>query len=342
MAVTKTQQGLTRSLLLAPAALWIIGFFILPYLLLAYMSFKPTSSTGPYLPGFTLENYIFNLTDPFYWEIMFETVAQGVLTVVICLLLAYPVAYRLARGNSRHKGFWYTLVISPLLVGVVIRCYGWMVLLADKGLINDGLLSLGLIDAPLPLMYNRLGTMIGMIQVYLPYMVISLTGSIQAVNPELDYTARSLGCQSFHGLSQNYPAHVFAGHPVRLHHGLRAHHQFLCHSHSARRQPYRHHAAAYRPEYSGSLRLARRGIYGRHHVRRGGHFAHAVYQAYDQRHAGVEMNQRKTWADSSPVRGGRRCIRLFGPAHHRGPAGRVQQRGISALSARGTVVALVP
>ena len=197
MAVTKTQQGLTRSLLLAPAALWIIGFFILPYLLLAYMSFKPTSSTGPYLPGFTLENYIFNLTDPFSWEIMFETVAQGVLTVVICLLLAYPVAYRLARGNSRHKGFWYTLVISPLLVGVVIRCYGWMVLLADKGLINDGLLSLGLIDAPLPLMYNRLGTMIGMIQVYLPYMVISLTGSIQAVNPELDYTARSLGASRF-------------------------------------------------------------------------------------------------------------------------------------------------
>ena len=197
MAVTKTQQGLTRSLLLAPAALWIIGFFILPYLLLAYMSFKPTSRTGPYLPGFTLENYIFNLTDPFYWEIMFETVAQGVLTVVICLLLAYPVAYRLARGNSRHKGFWYTLVISPLLVGVVIRCYGWMVLLADKGLINDGLLSLGLIDAPLPLMYNRLGTMIGMIQVYLPYMVISLTGSIQAVNPELDYTARSLGASRF-------------------------------------------------------------------------------------------------------------------------------------------------
>ena len=197
MAVTKTQQGLTRSLLLAPAALWIIGFFILPYLLLADMSFKPTSSTGPYLPGFTLENYIFNLTDPFYWEIMFETVAQGVLTVVICLLLAYPVAYRLARGNSRHKGFWYTLVISPLLVGVVIRCYGWMVLLADKGLINDGLLSLGLIDAPLPLMYNRLGTMIGMIQVYLPYMVISLTGSIQAVNPELDYTARSLGASRF-------------------------------------------------------------------------------------------------------------------------------------------------
>ena len=190
-------RSLTRSLLLAPAALWIIGFFILPYLLLAYMSFKPTSSTGPYLPGFTLENYIFNLTDPFYWEIMFETVAQGVLTVVICLLLAYPVAYRLARGNSRHKGFWYTLVISPLLVGVVIRCYGWMVLLADKGLINDGLLSLGLIDAPLPLMYNRLGTMIGMIQVYLPYMVISLTGSIQAVNPELDYTARSLGASRF-------------------------------------------------------------------------------------------------------------------------------------------------
>ena len=197
MAVTKTQQGLTRSLLLAPAALWIIGFFILPYLLLAYMSFKPTSSTGPYLPGFTLENYIFNLTDPFYWEIMFETVAQGVLTVVICLLLAYPVAYRLARGNSRHKGFWYTLVISPLLVGVVIRCYGWMVLLADKGLINDGLLSLGLIDAPLPLMYNRLGTMIGMIQVYLPYMVISLTGSIQALNPELNYTARSFGASRF-------------------------------------------------------------------------------------------------------------------------------------------------
>ena len=172
----------------APFTVWMLLFTVVPLAMVVWFAF--TDGEG----SFTFDNILVigeNL------DILGRSILLGGISTVICLLLAYPVAYRLARGNSRHKGFWYTLVISPLLVGVVIRCYGWMVLLADKGLINDGLLSLGLIDAPLPLMYNRLGTMIGMIQVYLPYMVISLTGSIQAVNPELDYTARSLGASRF-------------------------------------------------------------------------------------------------------------------------------------------------
>ena len=197
MAVTKAQQAGSRLLLFLPAALWIMIFFVLPYTFLGYVSFKPTSSSSAYLPGFTLENYIFNLTDSFFWVIQAETLLEGVATVLICLLFSYPLAYRLARSRSRHRSLLYMVVISPLLVGVVIRCYGWMVLLADKGLINDLLLKTGIIDAPLPLMYNMFGVMVGLVQVYMPYMVISLTGAIQRINPELEYTARSLGASRF-------------------------------------------------------------------------------------------------------------------------------------------------
>ncbi len=197
MAVTKTQQTASRMLLFLPALLWIMLFFVLPYSFLGYVSFKPPSSTSSYGAGFTLENYTFTLTDPFFWRILAETLIEGAATVLICLLISYPVAYRLARSKSRRKGLWYMIVISPLLVGVVIRCYGWMVLLADKGLINDLLMKTGIISDPLPLMYNIFGVMIGLVQVYMPYMVISLTGSIQSINPELEYTARSLGASRF-------------------------------------------------------------------------------------------------------------------------------------------------
>lgn len=197
MAVTRTHQRASRLLLFLPAALWILAFFIFPYLFLGYVSFKPSSSTSAYLSGFTIENYAYVLTDSFYWRILIETIGGGAGAVLLCLLLGYPVAYRLARGPSRHRGILYTLVISPLLVGVVIRCYGWMVILADNGLVNDTLVRLGIISAPLPLMYNAFGVMVGLVQIYLPYMIISLSGAIQSISPELDYTARSLGASRF-------------------------------------------------------------------------------------------------------------------------------------------------
>jgi len=187
----------SRLLLLLPGLIWLLAFFVFPYLNMAYISLKPSSNIKPYETGFTLANYAINLTDTFFWVILYETIVLGLITTVICLLLAYPVAHHLARTRSKWKGLLFILILSPLLVGVVIRCYGWMILLADRGLINETLLRFGIIENRLPLMYNQFGVTIGLVQVFLPFMILSLSGSIQAINPELEYTSRSLGASRF-------------------------------------------------------------------------------------------------------------------------------------------------
>jgi len=187
----------SRLLLLLPGLIWLLAFFVLPYINMAYISLKPTSDIKPYETGFTLANYAFNLTDTFFWEILYNTVVLGLVTTVICLLLAYPVAHHLARTSSNRKGLLFILILSPLLVGVVIRCYGWMILLADRGLINETLLRFGIIENRISLMYNHFGVTVGLVQVFLPFMILSLFGSIQTINPELEYTSRSLGASRF-------------------------------------------------------------------------------------------------------------------------------------------------
>jgi len=117
----------------------------------------------------------------------------GVGATIICLVLGYPLAYHLTRTRSKYKGVLFCAVLSPLLVGVVIRSYGWMIILADHGLINETLLNAGLIKGPLPLMYNHFGVMVALVHVFLPYMVLSLSGSIQTINPDLESMAQSLG-----------------------------------------------------------------------------------------------------------------------------------------------------
>jgi putative spermidine/putrescine transport system permease protein len=84
-------------------------------------------------------------------------------------------------------------LISPLLVGIVIRCYGWMILLADQGLINATLSEHGLISRPLPLMYNRFGVAVALVHVFLPFMVLSLTGVLKRIDPALEEASKTLG-----------------------------------------------------------------------------------------------------------------------------------------------------
>jgi len=157
------------------------------------MCFRVPSASKPFEVGFTLANYLKALTDPYYLGVLGRTLLFGLVTTAICLFLAYPVAYHLARTRSRYKSVLYVGILSPLLVGVVIRCYGWIVLLADNGLINNLLKDIGLIQSQVHLMYNYLGIGIGLVHVYLPFMILPILGSIQSINPALEDAARSLG-----------------------------------------------------------------------------------------------------------------------------------------------------
>lgn len=177
--------------LMLPALTVLLLFFALPYLNMLYMSFMTSTKGAVYVRDFTLENYRTVVADPYYWEIVWRTVRLAALATVLALVLAYPVAYCVARAGGRAKALLTGLLLAPLLVGLVVRSYGWMVLLADTGLVNQVLAGAGI--GPLPLMYNETGVLIGLVHVYLPFMVLALSGSLQQVDPDLERAAQSLG-----------------------------------------------------------------------------------------------------------------------------------------------------
>jgi len=190
-AADASRRVVGRHLLVAPALAVLVVFFVLPYLNLLVISLMTPSHRAPYLRVLTLGNYTTLLRDPFTWQVIWHTLWIGGVTTAISLVLAYPLAYHLARAPRRLRGVLMVLVISPLLVGVLIRTYGWMILLQDTGLVNQFLRAVGLRGAPL--MYNNTGVLIGLVHVFIPFMVLSIAGTIQHIDPELEFAARSLG-----------------------------------------------------------------------------------------------------------------------------------------------------
>ncbi|MEQ1951388.1 ABC transporter permease [Mesorhizobium sp. CN2-181] len=184
-------------LLLLPAALLLGVFLVIPYLNIVLMSFRTPGEGTPYGAGFTVANYVRFFSDGFYLFQVFNTLWIGLLTTALCLVIGFPVAWQLTRVDMRFRGLAYGLVLSPLLVGIVIRSYGWTILLGNAGLINRTLQALGIIDAPLPLMYNALGITIALVHVFLPFMILPIMAAIQGVDPSLESAARSLGASRF-------------------------------------------------------------------------------------------------------------------------------------------------
>ena len=193
-------RQLARWGLAAPALALVAVFLVLPYINIVFMSLRPPGTGAPHGAGFTLANYAGLLRDGYFAEVLADTLTLGISTSAICLLLGYPLAYHLARTNSRFQSLLYVLVLSPLLVGVIVRSFAWLVLLSGNGVVNQALLELGLIDKALQLMNNRLGVTIALVHVFLPMMVLALLANIQSIDPGIEAAARSLGagwCKTF-------------------------------------------------------------------------------------------------------------------------------------------------
>ena len=180
-------------LLIAPSALLLGLFLVLPYLNIVVMSLRNPANGSPYAPGFTVGNYLRLATDTFYMQQVANTLLIGLFTTLVCLILGFPVAWQLSREKMRFRGLAYGLVLSPLLVGIVIRSYGWTILLGNNGIINKTLMNLGLVDRPIGLMYNVLGIVIALVHVFLPFMILPLMSALQGIDPSLKSAARSLG-----------------------------------------------------------------------------------------------------------------------------------------------------
>src|SRR5262249_53965660 len=180
-----------RWLFAAPALILVTVFIAAPYLNIVIMSLRSPSNVQAFDPGFTLQNYIRVLSDWLYLGLLSDTLLYAAATVAISLPLAYPTALHLARTQARYRGLLYAAVLSPLLTGVVIRCFGWIVLLATQGLVNDGLRQLGF--GPIQFLYRPLGVIIALVHVFLPLMILPIMNAIEAIDPRLEEAARTLG-----------------------------------------------------------------------------------------------------------------------------------------------------
>jgi putative spermidine/putrescine transport system permease protein len=179
---------------IAPAALLFVLFFILPFGVMAALSFLSGNPVSNPDVVFTWRNYQRLFESDLYFDALVATLRIGAITTVITLAIGYPLAHWMARMRSRlGHALLLMAVVAPLLTGIVVRTFAWMTLLGDRGVINTTLHGLGAIERPLPLMYNEFGVIVGLVHIYVPFMVLTLVGVIGRIDRSLEEAARGLG-----------------------------------------------------------------------------------------------------------------------------------------------------
>jgi putative spermidine/putrescine transport system permease protein len=178
----------SRLALLLPGFAFLAVSFLLPLLWLLKISFTTQTS-----PGVTLATYQSVVTDPFYWRLAGNTLALSGAVAVFAVLLAYPLGLFLARTQSRWRGVLVALAIAPLLTSTVVRTYGWMVILSDRGLVNATLRGAGLIARPIQLANNTTGAIIAMVEIMMPYAILSVLSGLGRFRSEYAEAAATHG-----------------------------------------------------------------------------------------------------------------------------------------------------
>jgi putative spermidine/putrescine transport system permease protein len=180
-------------LLVAPATVFLAAVFVIPGLQILSFSFMVERPAAGEPVVWTLEHYRKLFTEPLYQSVMLRTFRIAFLVTIADLLVSYPIALAIVRIKSSWvRAFLVFAVISPLLTSIIVRTYGWMVILSDQGPINRALLALGVIDEPIRMLYNEFGVTIALVQVFVPFMVLSLVSAIQTIDPALEQAAASL------------------------------------------------------------------------------------------------------------------------------------------------------
>jgi putative spermidine/putrescine transport system permease protein len=187
LARAAAREKLTLLALTVPALLFVGGLLLMPLGRLFWQSI--------YDHGFTLANYRLLYDDPVYLITFERTFFTSLWVTFLCIVLGFPIAYLAATSRPRLAVLILALVLVPFWTSVLVRTYAWLVLLQRHGLINKGLMSLGLIDEPLALVHNLTGTVIGMVHVMLPFIVLPLYGSLRQIPEDLGKAAASLGAK---------------------------------------------------------------------------------------------------------------------------------------------------
>lgn len=178
-----------------PYALYLLILLIVPFINVAIFSFYTYSPTKIAIPVITYDNYL-KLLDPYYFWLFVRTLKIGLITTVVCAVLAYPLAYFLARAQPRTVSVGLFLLVMPLMVSTVIRIFGWIVILGRKGTINE-LLGLFGFESGLKMLYTEAAVVVGLVNIFMPFMVLPLMAAIERISPDLEEAAQNLGANWF-------------------------------------------------------------------------------------------------------------------------------------------------
>lgn len=175
-------------LLAAPLLLYMLVLYALPVVAMLLRSLND--------PTWTLANYATLLDDVVFQKTFWITINTSVTVTIGCLILGYPVAMGLVRAKSMAP-LILVIILLPFWTSVLVRSYAWMVLLGRHGLVNEGLLALGMIDRPIRILNTPLATQIAMIHILLPYMILPIANALRQIDPSLIRAASGLGSTPF-------------------------------------------------------------------------------------------------------------------------------------------------
>ncbi|HBM80429.1 MAG: ABC transporter permease [Clostridiales bacterium] len=183
-------KGALKSI--SPVVIWMLLFFIVPLFLVVVVSFMTRGQYGDIQYKITSGNYA-KLLNPLYIRILWNSILISAATMLLCLIFGYPFAYFVARSPKIYRPILLMLIILPFWTNSLIRTYAWIILLRTEGIINTYLLKLGIIKAPLTLLYNNTAVLIGMVYMMFPFMVLPLYSSIEKLDKSLLEAASDLG-----------------------------------------------------------------------------------------------------------------------------------------------------
>lgn len=182
-----------RFLLAAPAVLLILVFLIAPLFGMVEMSFRNSGVNTPYGEGYTLGQYGRFFGDGFYLNVLGQTLFGAAAVTILCLMVSYPLAWHLSRASGSKALLLYACIASPLMTGVLVRNFGWMILVAINGPLNEFLLGVGILQRPLRLLFTQSIVIVALVHVFVPFMVLPINNALRNISPSLLEASASLG-----------------------------------------------------------------------------------------------------------------------------------------------------
>jgi len=187
------ERNLLPYWLSAPGTLAMLAFVALPLVLtlgLSLYPFVPGTGVGE---GLTATHYLDIARDEYFHTIFARTFGMALLVTALCVLIGVPEAYVLSRLSARWRAVSMVVVLGPLLISVVVRTLGWALLLGNEGVINKALMSAGLVQEPVRMMFTFGGVVVALVHVLVPFMVLAVWASLQKLDPATEQAAASLG-----------------------------------------------------------------------------------------------------------------------------------------------------